>query len=184
MFSFSSLLILFYGAIFHSHSECYQYTYFNIFRTICYFHFNTVKSSICCGFIRFFSMVFCFIVYYNLFLKAQVIGPIIFSWYPGICLILPITNMNFSSDSSNQFCGMEKNGCIEYHMLKMAEDLLARVSELNCWDLPPRSVHLLNIVTWARDRLLLFWVIICLRHCHQKLGSWTNGRSDLTFHVF
>lgn len=122
--------MLFYGAIFHSHSECYQYTYFNIFRTICYFHFNTVKSSICCGFINFFSMVFCFIVYYNLFLRAQVIGPIIFSWYPGICLTLPITNMNFSSDSSNQFCAMEKNGCIEYHMLKMAEDLLAGVSEL------------------------------------------------------
>ena len=136
------------------------------------------------GILNSFSMVFCFIVYYNLFLRAQVTGPIIFSWYPGICLTLPITNMNFSSDSSNQFCAMEKNGCIEYHMLKMAEDLLAGVSELNRWDLPPGSVHLLTIVTWARDRLLLFWAIICLRHCHQRLGSWTNGWSDLTFHVF
>lgn len=132
-----------------------------------------------------FSMVFCFIVYYNLFLRAQVLGPIIFSLYPGICLTLPITNMNFSSDSSNQFCWMEKNGYIEYHMLKMTEDLLARVFELNFWDLPPGSVHLLIIVTWARNRLLLFWAIIYMSQTlSPKLGSLTNGLSDLTFHVF
>ena len=129
-------------------------------------------------------MAFSFIVYYNLFLRAQVLGPIIFSWYPRICLTLPLTHVSFSSDSSNQFCGMENNGCIEYHMLKMTEALLARVSELNCWDLPPGSFHLLTIVTWARNRLFLFWAIICLRHCHQRLGSLTNGLSDLMFHVF